>query len=139
MKKILVSLKLMGSSLFTLAQGGGWKIKLNGITIISTAIENEKKNIRRIKLADWNKKGFLEIQYKESERNKWKRNFLLFDEEDNEIWSAENNTIAKISLPTLRKLFAGKKEIRIYTIASPIDPNIAVRVRRLHLCTLRLP
>ena len=74
MKKILVSLMLMGSSLFTLAQGGGWKIKLNGITIISTAIENEKKNIRRIKLADWNKKGFLEIQYKDF--SQWQRSYL---------------------------------------------------------------
>lgn len=139
MKKILVSLMMMVSSLFALAQGGSWKIKLNGITIISTAIENEKKNTRRIKITEWNKKGFLEIQYREPEKNKWKRNFLFFDEKDNELWSGENITTAKVSLPTLRKLFAGKKEIRIYTIASPTDPNIAVRVRRVHLCTLRLP
>jgi hypothetical protein len=117
-----------------------WKIKLNDTLSLNTNQENEIKNIKKISAAEWKKNGYLEINYKESEpNNKWKRSFLFFDKEDNQLLTKNNITSLRIPVALLRKLFAGKKEIRIYTIVSPTDPNMAVRIRRVHLCTLQLP
>lgn len=121
------------------AQTDSWKIKLNNKILLATATENEKLNTRRISNIQWVKKGYLEINFKEGERDQWKRSFLFFDENDEQRLEKTNTTYTKISITSLRKLFAGKKEIRIYTIKTPVDPNIAIRARRVHLCTLRLP
>jgi len=67
------------------------------------------------------------------------RSFLLVDESDNEILRADSTLHARISLAELRRLFAGKKQLVIYTTISPLDPNLAIRIRRVHLCTLQLP
>ena len=116
-----------------------WKIKLNNKVLLATSKENEKTNIKKISSAELKKNGFLEISFKEASPNTWKRSFLFFDKEDNQLLAIDSVTYTKTHIATLRKLFAGKKEIRIYTTVSPLDPNIAVRVRRVHLCTLQLP
>lgn len=121
------------------AQSGSWKIKLNNKVLLSTNTESENKNARYIKRSDWLKNGFLEINFKETETGVWKRSFLFVDEADNQLLSKDSVTHAKIKITTLRKIFAGKREIRIYTIVAPLDPNLAIRIRRVHLCTLRLP
>ena len=116
-----------------------WKIKLNNKVLLATSKENEKANTKKISSAELKKNGFLEISFKEASPNTWKRSFLFFDKEDNQLLAIDSVTYTKTHIATLRKLFAGKKEIRIYTTVSPLDPNIAVRVRRVHLCTLQLP
>jgi len=125
--------------LFTVAQSGSWIIRLNNKTILSTRQEDAIKNVKKIKLTDWKKSGKLEIIFTEDEKNTWMRYFLLVDEKDNELLRKDSTTHAKISLAVLRKAFAGKKLIKIYTTISPLDPNIAIRMRRVHLCTLQLP
>jgi len=121
------------------AQTGSWKIKLNNTLLLSTTHEDEKLNSKKIKLADWKKTGTLEVSFKESEPDFWWRSFLFYDEQDNELYRKDSTTLYKMPLATLRKIFHGKKEIRIYTTVAPKDPNFAVRIRRVHLCTLRLP
>ena len=116
-----------------------WKIKLNNKQLLATSKENEKANIKKITSAELKNNGYLEISFKESSPNTWKRSFLFFDKEDNQLLAIDSITYTKIQIATLRELFAGKKEIRIYTTVSPLDPNIAVRIRRVHLCTLQLP
>lgn len=139
MKKILLITSLFLSGLITHAQDGKWKIKMNGKTLIYTGTEDEKINTKKIKFTEWRKPGYLEISYLESDTSFWKRSFLFVDETDNQLFSKENTTKVKIPLSKFRKLFAGKKELRIYTVASPVNPNIAIRIRRVHLCTLKLP
>ena len=121
------------------AQSGSWKIRMNNKSLLATSHEDEKVNTKKIISSEWKKSGNLEIIFKEAEPNTWRRWFLFFDAEDNELLSKDSTTNAKISLSALRKLFIGKKEIRIYTVISPLDPNIAIRIRRVHLCTLKLP
>lgn len=117
-----------------------WKIKWNNKTILSANKEDEAANTRKITLAELNKSGNLEIIYKEAQPDTilW-HSFILFDENDHQLISKEKTLHAKIPIEELRKLFTGKKGIKIYTIVSPRDPDIAVRIRRIHLCTLRLP
>lgn len=117
-----------------------WTIRWNNKTILSANKEDEAANTRTIKLSDWKRNGNLEIIYKEAEPDTllW-HSFLLFDENDHQLISKEKTLVAKIPIAQLRKLFAGKKQIKIYTIVSPRDPTIAVRLRRIHLCTLKLP
>lgn len=136
MKKIILITFLLFSVLFAVAQSGSWVIKMNSKTVLSTRQEDV---VKKISLADWKKSGKLEIIFAEDEKNTWMRYFQLVDEFDNEILRKDSTTHAKISLAELRKLFAGKKTIKIYTTISPLDPNIAIRIRRVHLCTLQLP
>ena len=139
MKKTILIACLLFSTLFLAAQSGSWVIRLNNKTILSTRKEDAVKNVKKINLADWKKSGKLEILFAEDEKNTWMRYFLLVDESDNELLRKDSTTHAKISLVELRKAFAGKKLIKIYTTISPLDPNIAIRMRRVHLCTLQLP
>lgn len=121
------------------AQMGSWTIKLNNKKVISTAKEDEKANCKKLKISDWNKNGNLEILYKESEPNTWIRSFLFYDEDDNEIKRIDSTTHSTIPIKQLRNLFQGKKKLIIYTVIAPVDPSIAIRIRRVHLCTLLLP
>jgi archaellum biogenesis ATPase FlaH len=139
MKKFVLIISLLFSTLFTVAQSGSWIIKMNNKTILSTRQEDVTKNGKKISSAEWKKSGNLEILFAEDEKNTWMRYFQLVDESDNEILRKDSTTHAKISLAELRKLFTGKKTINIYTTISPLDPNIAIRIRRVHLCTLQLP
>ena len=112
---------------------------MNNKIILSARQEDAKKNIKKIKSADWKKSGKLEILFTEDEKNTWMRSFQFVDEQDNDIQRKDSTLHATLSLVELRKLFTGKKEIKIYTTISPLDPNIAIRIRRVHLCTLQLP
>lgn len=96
-----------------------WTIRWNNKTILSANKEDEAANTRTIKLSDWKKNGNLEIIYKEAEPDTllW-HSFLLFDENDHQLISKEKTLVAKIPIAQLRKLFAGKKQIKIYTIVS---------------------
>ncbi len=120
-------------------QGNSWRVKLNNTLLLAANKEDEKANTRKVKLTEWKKNGWLAISYTESELKTWIRSFLFFDEKDNQLLAKDSTTFAKIPVATLRKLFTGKKELRIYTIVAPVDPNIAIRIRRVHLCTLKLP
>ncbi len=121
------------------AQSGKWMIKLNNKLLLATGEENAGANTRKLKSSDWKKNGYLEIQFAENEPNTWKRSFLFNDEADQEIFRADSTLKVKVPLSQLRRLFAGKKEITIYTIVAPLDPGIAVRMRRVHLLTMKLP
>ena len=146
MKKIFLLLSLSLTYLFLQAQNtqpDSWKIKWNKKVILETSISDETANIRKIKATDLKKKYFLEISYNPSDPKKakaWNRSFMFFDVGDNEVLRKDSTHSAKVTAAELKKLFADKKTIKIYTIAVPNDPNLAarVRVRRVYLCTLVL-
>ena len=130
---------LLFAGLFAQAQAGSWKIKINNKTILSTSIENEKGNCKKITGAVWNKAGTLEIDFTEVNPDDWIRSFLFYDREDRELLRKDSTTHTTISFDELKKIYGETKEIIIYTVVAPADPTIAIRVRRVHLCTLRLP
>ena len=139
MKKIILLTSLLFTTLFLSAQKGSWIIKLNNKIILSTRQEDAIKNVKKIKTTDWKKSGKLEIFFTEDEKNTWMRSFQFVDEQDNDILRKDSTLHAALSLVELRRLFAGKKKLIIYTTISPLDPGIAIRIRRVHLCTLQLP
>ena len=139
MKNLLLLLVFLSSAFISQAQNS-WKIKLNQKVLLSTSTEDEAKNSKKIKRIELNKPGFLEVLYKEMPvKTGWQRSLLFFDENDTELWRKDSST-SKIPNAIFKKISAGKKKIKIYTISLPIDPNkaAAVRVRRVHLCTLEL-
>jgi hypothetical protein len=138
MKYLLLLIGLFFSAILTQAQNGSWKIKLNNKVILSANKEDAVKNERKIKQAEWKKPGNLEIIFTEDDLNTWMRYFHFVDEQDNELFRKDSTTSVKVPLSTLRKLFPGKKKIIIYTTISPLEPNLAIRIRRVHLCTIKL-
>jgi hypothetical protein len=138
MKHIITIITLLTSAIFASAQDS-WKISLNKKTVLISSESNEKLNTKKIKSSEWNKNGFLEINFKEADTGFWKRTFQFEDEIGNQLLTKESIIQVKIPLSALRKLFNGKKELKIYMVASPINPEIAVRMQRVHLCTLKLP
>jgi len=138
MKKIISIIVLLMAAVTIHAQTGSWKIKLNNKLVLATANEDEVKNVKKITVAEWKKNGKLEISFTETDPDTWYRAFRFNDEDDNELLVTDSSSIVKIPVSKLRALFKGKKKIVIYTTISPRDPNLAVRIRRVHLCTLRL-
>lgn len=126
-------------SLSTGAQPG-WKVMLNGKTILNTTVEDEAKNTVRIKKADLKKKKGLSVLYTEEAKKKnWEREIALYDENDQEL-THEKGDLFKVSNSALQSYFKNSKKIVIYTLAFPADPKLkaAIRIRRVHLCTLIL-
>ena len=138
MKKIfsLVILALMTQ--FTEAQDS-WTVKLNNKLLLTASKEDTVANTKKISQLEWSKSGYLEVRYKEAEASFWNYSFLFNDETDNQLLTKDNVTHTKVPVTTLRKLFAGKKKMNIYAIQSPKNPMMAVRTRRIYLCTLLLP
>jgi hypothetical protein len=126
------------SSAFSIQAQNSWQIIMNKKMVLTGNDSNELPNTRNFNPSDWTKKGYLEINFKEAIADFWKRSFQFDDETGNQLFSKDSTTKVKIPLRELRKIYAGKKEIKIYTVASPLDPNIAVRMQRVHLCTLKL-
>lgn len=118
---------------------GSWTIKLNNKEIVSTSKEDTQANCKKLKSSIWGKTANLEINFKEDEPDAWVRSFLFYDEDDNEIFRADSTTKFTISLQKLRTLYQSKKSLIIYTVISPTDPNIAIRMRRVHLYSFMLP
>jgi hypothetical protein len=141
MKQVLL-LGLISIVALTMHAQDSWTIKLNNKTIITAKAEDEDANVKTIMRSELSKPGSLQVLYKQAQpKPGWRRSILLFDENDVELSRIDSLTAkSKISSATLKKGFADKKEIRIYTISLPTDPNLAaaIRVRRVHLGTLKL-
>jgi hypothetical protein len=139
--KLFLILSIMSMAATTQAQEktDTWKIILNNKVLLNTGNEDAEKNVVKIKAADWKKNGYLQVQYHNAENSSWLRSFTLNDERDAELIRKDSTTSLNLSLASLRKIFKGKKKIVIYTILLPPDPSMGVRIRRVHLCTLRLP
>jgi ligand-binding SRPBCC domain-containing protein len=115
-----------------------WKITLNNKTVLSTSNPDETLNTKKIKSTEWKKNGFLEISYIETPPSNWLHSIQFDDETGNQLLS-KDSVYAKIPVATIRKLMAGKKQLKIYMVVSPSNPESMVPSRRHHLCTLKLP
>ncbi|HYC39792.1 MAG TPA: hypothetical protein VEB63_04825 [Chitinophagaceae bacterium] len=134
--KVLLTIVCSLLAVASHAQEDSWTVRLNGRVLLHTSVEGR---VLKVTSSQWKRSGRLEIRYHDAQKHFWIRSFQLHDEGDNMIFSADSLQRLNISLAKLRRLFAGKKELRVYTVVRPADPTIAVRIRRVHLCTLRLP
>ena len=116
-----------------------WKIALNKKAILVSSESNELLNIKKINAADWKKNGYLEVIYKETNPGNWLHSLQFTDELGNQFLVKDSTMTAKISIAALRKLFAGKKQLKIYMVINPPNPMMGAPSRMLHLGTLRLP
>lgn len=138
MKNFVAIIALLISTFFAAGQDS-WKISLNKITVLVSSESNELLNTKKIKSTDWKKNGYLEVIYKETTPSNWLHSIQFTDETGNQLLIKDNVTAAKIPIAALRKLFAGKKQIKIYMVISPPNPMMMAPSRMLHLGTLRLP
>jgi hypothetical protein len=116
-----------------------WKISLNKKTVLISNESNEMVNIKNINSTDWKKNGYLEVSYKEITPNTMLHSLQFNDESGNQLLAKDSVTTTKIPIGTLRKLFAGKKQMKIFLIISPSNPMIGMPSRMIHLVTLKLP
>ncbi len=113
-----------------------WKIRVNDKLILTSAREDEAKNVRAVKSARPNS---LAINLTDKKAKKgWTRSIIIVDENDQELFRKDKVTTLRLNSTQLRKLLSSGKTLRIFTISLPDDPELAarIRVRRVHLCTL---
>ena len=119
---------------------GSWKVRLNEKTVLITTVEDEEKNTKRLKKSDMRKKKDFTLHFtEENKKADWERTLLVYDEKDRELVKQKGNHL-KIKNSRLLTYFSEAAHLKIYTIALPTDPKLraAIRVRRVHLCTLVL-
>lgn len=140
MKKIILLLFISFFGINTSAQEGKWKVCVNKKTVLETSKEDEQKNVKTISAKEWKKNGFLELVFTETGNDIWfYRHFVIVDKDETDYYQLDSTNTIKIPLNEFRNKLKGKKEIAIYTTFSPKDPTIAIRMRRIHLITLKLP
>jgi len=138
MKFFIFSIALL--SFISLSAQDSWKVMHNGKTILNTDVESVEKNTIEIKASELKKKSYLCISYNEAvKQGDWKRSIIVFDEKDNQLYKKENFTV-KIENSILMGLFNKSKVLKVYTTSLPKDPKLAaaVRIRRVHLATIRM-
>jgi ligand-binding SRPBCC domain-containing protein len=114
-----------------------WKVTLNNKTMLSSSKSDETLNTKKVKSTDWKKNGFLEISYTETTPSSWLHSMQFTDEVGNQLLT-KDSVYVKIPTASIRKLMAGKKQLKIYLAISPSNPRIMAPSRLLHLCTLKL-
>lgn len=138
MKKILAILSILFLAAASSAQNS-WSVVLHKKVLLLGKTADEEKNVKLIRSSDWKKNGYLEISYKEDQPSSWHHSLRFTDEEGNELWVKDSSVTARVSASSLRKIFAGKKQVKIYMMIAPTDPMSMAPARRFHLATLKLP
>jgi hypothetical protein len=138
MKRIYIFLLMLLPVSFAQAQNS-WNIVLHKKVLLKGTGIDEEKNVKLVRSSDWKKSGYLEVHFKEENPSPWKHTIRFTDELGVELMAKENVLSTKISTSSLRSAFAGKKQVKIYMVITPTDPNIMAPVRMIHLATLKLP
>ena len=140
---MMLLLSLSWLALGAAGQTDSWTISWNRKVLLKATQENDSANHRSLRRSELTRNRYLEISFREGQSKNLKalrRSFLIFDENDREVWKKDSTRLARIDGATLLKLAEGHTTLKIYTIAVPSDPRLAarVRVRRVHLCSLEL-
>ncbi len=138
MKKIFFFL-LFGLSAGIAHSQYSWNIVLHKKILFKGTEVNEEKNMIPVKRSDWIKKGYMEVFFGSEPSSVLTHSFQFDDEDGITRFQKDSTLTVKISATTLRKLYAGKKQLKIFMIIAPADPMMMIPSRRLHLATLILP
>jgi hypothetical protein len=135
---ILISIMALTSDA---QNGNNCTISHNNKKVLTVTKEDLVKNKIVIKAAELKKTGSLVIAFPVSKaKPEWKRNLMIYDTADNVLLTKENITGLTLSNTELTTLLAGKKKFSIFTTSIPTDPKkaAAIRVRRVHVCTVEI-
>lgn len=115
---------------------GSWKIWVNKKIVVKASEEDVDKNTFSLTTSALKKTGTLQVQYTEQDAAAWIRTFHFFNEKDEPLFTKDSVTNYTVPFSTLHKYAKGCKKIYVYTTIAPTNPNIAIRVRRVHLATI---
>lgn len=138
MKKSIFLFIAVFSILHAAAQGK-WKITLNRKLLITASEPNDSVNTKLIRRADWKATNYLVVTYTEAQPSGWLHALHFADELGNDLLVKDSTSVARIPLGTLRKLYAGKKTIKIYLTINPPNPMMEAPSRMITLGILKLP
>lgn len=136
---------LIGLALISLCSFGqkndSWKVVLNNQEIVYSNFSNELRHTRTFSIAEIKKPGFLEIHYfTHNAHFNWFKRLLVFDENDNQVYTIGFNNSTRLPNSFLKSLFTKTKKLVIYALVEPSDINKThiIKQKRSHLCTLVL-
>ncbi|QEC57257.1 hypothetical protein [Flavisolibacter ginsenosidimutans] len=111
-----------------------WTVELNSKTLLTANTEDTTANTIAVKDL---KKGSLIVTYVpgavEGQR---KRRIMVFNTGDRELYSEQTLSLV-IPVKTLKKWKPTSPQIKIYTVPVLDEGGAVVRLRRVHLCTIR--
>ena len=116
----------------TVAAQTKWTVQSGKNVLLKTAKEDTIANVITIKRS---KISSLVISYAEPKRKDWSRYIMVYDRADNELISKETYNL-NLSASVLKNWAQKNKQVKIYTIPRNLNPAIAIKVRRVHLCTI---
>lgn len=140
MKSVIFLFVLFAITFSAGAQDDSWTVLHNKKTQLKQVSENKEKNTITIKAGALLKTGNLVITFHHTPPESV-RAVKIFDAADQkEIFNLGDRTQLTLSNTQLKNLFGDAKQIHVYTILSPRDPAkaAAVRLRRIHVCTINL-
>ena len=134
MKTMFVLITGLFLSLATRAQDR-WMVLLNTKALLTANEEDTVKNVVKV---DDLKKGSLMVTYHPGKvENERKRRIMIYDANDNELYSKEAHNIA-VPVDSLKKWRLMTPRIKIYTVPVLGEAGVNVRLRRVHLATIVL-
>ncbi len=139
MKKILLSAVFLLSLVAAQAQTR-WTVSCSGKAVLKNVEEDPQKNTLRIKRSSLSKTGNITIAFASYDTSVIRT--VMADDSTRvglKSWEDVKKPLA-ISNADLKVLLTGRNRIDIYFTEIPRDPKKAalVRVRPVHLCTIRL-
>jgi hypothetical protein len=135
--KLIVFVLLSCVSLNSHIQADSWRITHNGRLLLQANEENPQKNVATINRIDLNKTDFLWVRFAGTTTKGWVRSIYISGEKDEEL-ARHSGNLFRISNSTLKALFKNRGRITVYTYTMPTDPKMkaAIKIRRVHLCTI---
>ncbi|HEY0042190.1 MAG TPA: hypothetical protein VGB71_16075 [Flavisolibacter sp.] len=112
-----------------------WTIQLNSKTLLTATEEDTTRNL--VKANDL-KKGSLIVTYHPGKvENERKRRIMIYDINDRELYAKETHSIS-VPVASLKKWRLTSPQVKVYTIPVLGEEGANVRLRRVHLCTIKL-
>jgi hypothetical protein len=144
MRYLILFLLVLSSLTPSFAQERSWEVYLNH-RILLTGHDSFKENnyVIDIKSQSLDSAGFLHVECIGMEDSinglACIRTIEIAAKKYYTLYSKESTTVLEIDNASLKKLFDRGKKLDVYTWSYPPEgANIKVKIRRIHLCTLRL-
>lgn len=134
----IIAVLLLSLATLSLPAQDIWNVRFRGRTRMIARTEDTARNFVEIRKGELSK-STLEVIYKQvTPTAGFSRSIMLYTATDSLLWQKDATAI-KLTEGDLRKWMKKQPVIYIYTVSIPADPKMkeAVRVRRVHLCTIR--
>lgn len=120
---------------FTCMAQDRWTVQVNSKTLLTANEENTTKNV--VKSGELKKGSLIVTYYPGKVENERKRRIMIFDNNDQELYSKEAHSIV-VPVADLKKWRLTSPQISVYTIPVLGEEGANVRLRRVHLATINL-